>query len=184
MILEPKQQEYYQIDIAGRQESLPILPLPNGKKIAFFNLHGNVDLTEHCAKSMIDIVKHADILMTVESKGLQLTHCLARNLGHSKYAVARKSHKLYMQDGLSLEYKSITTKSLQRLYLSSFDAKLIEGKSIAMVDDVISTGGSMQALCQLAKNAGASIQVVCCVLAEGDAAQRRDINYLGAIPLL
>ena len=42
-------QEFYTIDFDGFEAQLPILPLPSGINIAFFNLHGNSALTEHVA---------------------------------------------------------------------------------------------------------------------------------------
>ncbi|MCL1945298.1 MAG: adenine phosphoribosyltransferase [Firmicutes bacterium] len=174
--------EYYKVDIAGWVEYLPLLTIADFK-IAFFNLHGHVGLTEHCASAMVDMVQGVDVLLTVESKGLQLTHVLARNLGHDRYGAARKVHKLYMQDGVSTEYRSITTDSIQRLYLSREDADLIKGKKVALVDDVVSTGGSLAALEQLALDAGAIVATRCCVMAEGDAVSRTDISYLASIPI-
>ena len=176
--------EYYTADICGRQEKLPVLPLPSGARIAFFNLHGNVELTEFCAKELSKRLGGAEVLLTAESKGLQLTHCVARELGHKFYAVARKSKKLYMQDGIETSVKSITTAAVQHFYLSSHDVALLRGKRVAIVDDVISTGGSMQGLCTLAETAGAQIAYQAAVLAEGDAAKRTDIIFLGTIPLL
>ena len=81
--------EYYTINICGRKEDLPVLELPSGVKIAFFNLHGNQDLTEYCGKELAKRISGVDVLITAESKGLQLTHVVARELGHEKYAVAR-----------------------------------------------------------------------------------------------
>ena len=177
-------QEFYTVDICGRKEQLPVLPLPSGERIAFFNLHGNVDLTEYCAKELAKRLKDVDVLLTAESKGLQLTHCVARELGHKYYAVARKSKKLYMQDGIETSVKSITTAAVQYFYLSAQDVELLKGKRVAIVDDVISTGGSMHGLSALAEMSRAHIAYKAAVLAEGDAAKRTDITFLGAIPLL
>ncbi len=143
--------KFFTVDICGREEHLPILPLPSGINIAFFNLHGNVELTEHCAKHIAERIKkyNPDVLITAESKGLQLTHCVARDFGHKMYAVARKSKKLYMQDGIEVEAKTITTGEVQHLYLSAHDVDLINGKTVAIVDDVISTGAANAALEQL-----------------------------------
>ena len=44
--------DFLTIDIQGFKADLPILPLPSGVNIAFFNLHGAVDLTEHCGKKL------------------------------------------------------------------------------------------------------------------------------------
>ena len=69
------------VDIEGYTAELPILPLPSGIKIAFFNLHGNQELTEHCGKALAKRLADCDVLVTAESKGLQLTHVVARELG-------------------------------------------------------------------------------------------------------
>ncbi|MBO4262908.1 MAG: adenine phosphoribosyltransferase [Clostridia bacterium] len=178
-------EEFYTIDIAGHRADLPILPLPSGIKIAFFNLHGDQELTEHCGKELAKYLGDCDVLITAESKGLQLTHVAARECGHRYYAVARKSKKLYMQDGIEVEYgSSITTGEPQKLYLSRHDVTLIEGKKVGIIDDVVSTGESLKGLEAIVLKAGGIIHKKAFVLAEGDAADRKDIVYLQKIPLL
>lgn len=176
--------EYFRVNICGLDTDLPILNIGKDLNIAFFNLHGAQALTEHCAKFLAEKVKGAEVVITAESKGLQLAHCVARNLGHEYYAVARKSKKLYMQDGIESEIKSITTAEMQKLYLSAHDVALLKGKKVAIIDDVISTGGSLSGLEQLVNKAGGIIAYKAFVLAEGDAAKRDDVIYLATIPLL
>ncbi len=177
--------KYFTVDLNGYEANLPVLPLPSGVNIAFFNLHGNVGMTEHCGKQLAKLVADCDVLLTAESKGLQLTHVIARELGHEYYAVARKSKKLYMQDGLEVVIKSsITTGTEQKLYLSRHDAELMKGKKVGIIDDVVSTGNSLVGLEKLVEMSGGTICKKAFVLAEGDAAKRDDICYLGVIPLL
>ncbi len=173
------------MDLQGYKAQLPIIPLPSGVNIAFFNLHGNVQLTEHCGKQLAKMVTDCDVLLTAESKGLQLTHVMARELGHPYYAVARKSKKLYMQDGLEVEINSsITTGRQQKLYISKHDADLMRGKKVGIVDDVVSTGNSLVGLEKLVEMSGGTVYKKAFVLAEGEAAKRKDICFLGVIPLL
>ncbi len=175
----------FDVDLHGMQAHLPIIPLPSGVNIAFFNLHGNVALTEHCGKELSKLVSDCDVLLTAESKGLQLTHVIARELGHPFYAVARKSKKLYMQDGLEVAINSsITTGREQKLYISKHDAELMRGKKVGIIDDVVSTGHSLVGLEQLVQMSGGTVYKKAFVLAEGSAAERNDILYLGVIPLL
>ncbi len=177
--------KYFTVDLNGYEANLPVLPLPSGVNIAFFNLHGNVGMTEHCGKQLAKLVADCDVLLTAESKGLQLTHVIARELGHEYYAVARKSKKLYMQDGLEVVIKSsITTGTEQKLYLSRHDAELMKGKKVGIIDDVVSTGNSLVGLEKLVEMSGGTICKKAFVLAEGEAAKREDICYLGVIPLL
>lgn len=179
-------QKFYTVDICGRKEDLPVIPLPSCVNICFFNLHGNAELTEYCAEKLAARIApyKPDVVITAESKGLQLAHCVARNLGQKLYAVARKSKKLYMQDGISVDAKTITTGEVQHLYLSAHDVELVKGKRIAIVDDVISTGAANAALEQLVSKAGGNVICRAFVLAEGDAKDRDNIEYLAAIPLL
>lgn len=176
---------YFKVDLNGMTAELPIIPLPSGVNIAFFNLHGNVALTEHCGKELSKLVSDCEVLLTAESKGLQLTHVIARELGHRFYAVARKSKKLYMQDGLEVAIdSSITTGREQKLYISKHDAELMRGKKVGIIDDVVSTGNSLVGLEKLVQLSGGIICKKAFVLAEGTAAERKDICYLGVIPLL
>ncbi len=177
--------EVYTVDFDGLKADLPVLPLPSGIKIAFFNLHGNSKLTEHCAKLLAKKLGDCEVVITAESKGLQLAHCIARELGQDLYAVARKSKKLYMQDGIEVAIQSsITTGVEQKLYLSKHDTDLIKGKRVAIVDDVVSTGASLLGLEALVEKAGGIIYKKAFVLAEGDAKNREDVIYLDTIPLL
>lgn len=177
-------QKVYELDFDGLKAELPILPLPSGVSIAFFNLHGNAALTEKCAAMLTEHLQDCEVLITAESKGLQLTHCVARNLGHDLYAVARKSKKLYMQDGIGISYgSSITTGTEQKLYLSKHDVDLLKGKKVGIVDDVVSTGESLKGLERLVTLAGGIIHKKAFVLAEGDAKNRPDVVYLNTIPV-
>lgn len=175
---------YYDMEICGYKTSLPILPLPSGVNICFFNLHGDTFLTEHCGKELSKRLQGAEVIITAESKGLQLAHVISRELGLANYAVCRKSKKLYMQDGLESKVKSITTGYEQTLYLSKHDADLIKGKKVAIVDDVISTGGSLKGIEELVQSAGGIIWKKAFVLAEGNASKRDDVIFLANIPIL
>ena len=177
--------EFFTVDIKGYLEDLPVLTLPSGIKIAFFNLHGNANLTEHCGKELAKLVGDSDVLLTAESKGLQLTHVVSREVGKQYYAVARKSKKLYMQDGIEISYgSSITTGKEQNFYLSKHDVDLIKGKKVCIIDDVISTGESIDGLVHLVEKAGGIVYKKLFVLAEGDSKNRTDIEYLATSPLL
>ncbi len=176
--------KYYPIDIAGFKTELPILTLPGGVGIAFFNLHGDNELTEHCGKELAKLLTDCDVIITAESKGLQLAHCTARELNQRYYAVARKSKKLYMQDGIDITIESsITTGQPQKLYLSKHDVELVKGKKVGIVDDVVSTGASLAGLEALVKKAGGIVHKKAFVLAEADAADREDVIFLATIPL-
>ncbi|MBQ0099554.1 MAG: adenine phosphoribosyltransferase [Firmicutes bacterium] len=178
-------EKFFDVDIKGVKAQLPILPLPSGINICFFNLHGDQKLTEHCGKELAKLLTDCEVILTAESKGLQLAHVTARELNQPFYAVARKSKKLYMQDGIMISYgASITTGKAQEFHLSKHDVDLIKGKKVAIVDDVISTGESLLGLEELCKKAGGIITKKAFVLAEGESKNRKDVVYLATIPIL
>ena len=122
-------------------------------------------------------------MLTAEAKSIPLIHEMARQTGASKYFVARKGPKAYMPDPLHVVDHSITTAGEQELYLGRDDADLIRGKRILLMDDVISTGGSLHAMEALVEMAGGTVTGRVAVLAEGDAANRTDIRFLEKLPL-
>ena len=173
----------YIVDFDGFKAELPILPLPSGINIAFFNLHGDSELTEHCAKLLAKQLTDCEVVITAESKGIPLIHAMSRILGENRYILARKGVKLYMKNVMKCETQSITTAAKQTLYIDGSDAEYMKGKRVLIVDDVISTGGSLESLENLVKLAGGEIVGKMTILAEGDAIERDDIIYLEKLPI-
>lgn len=172
----------YKLEVAGLVRELPLCPLNDKIDIAAFIMFSDVELTVACAGELIKKCPDCDVILTAESKGIPLAYEMARQLG-IPYVVARKSVKLYMTNPVSVTVKSITTANEQTLNLSEEKAELIKGKRVLIVDDVISTGESLNALEKLAESAGGTIACRAAVLAEGDAADRDDIVFLEKLPL-
>ena len=174
---------YYRMKVAGLERDLPICPVNDKLYIAGFVIFGDPGLTVACAKELLARAPEYDYIITAEAKGIPLAHEMARQAGDSKYILARKAPKLYMQDLFESTVKSITTAKEQTLYLDGNDAKLMQGKRILLVDDVISTGESLKALEMLVEKAGGIICGRMAILAEGDAQDREDLVYLEKLPL-
>lgn len=174
--------DYYKLEVCGLKRDLPIIQISDNLKIASFVLLGDAELAE---KAGIELSKkvYADIILTAEAKGISLAHEIAKNIGEKSFVVARKSEKSYMNDPINVEVNSITTKNTQKLFLDSKDVEKVKGKKIALVDDVISTGESMNALESLVKKAGGEVVQKLAILAEGDAANRDDIIFLEKLPI-
>lgn len=173
---------YYTLQVAGLTRQLKICPINEKLDIAAFILFSDVELTEHCATALATRVPDCDYILTAESKGIPLAYEMSRKM-HVPYIVARKSVKAYMTDILSIEVKSITTAAVQTLYLDGDKAAWMRGKRILIVDDVVSTGESLRALQTLTEAAGGEIVGNAAVLAEGNAADRKDLIYLEQLPL-
>lgn len=174
--------EYYEMKIAGLDRKLRKCPINEKLDIAAFIMFSDVEVTVESAKQLLAKTPEFDVILTAESKGIPLAYEMARQSGKT-YVVARKSVKLYMQDVVSVNVKSITTANEQTLYLDGEKGALLKGKRVLIVDDVISTGESLRALEQLVEAAGGVVAGEAAVLAEGDAAEREDIIFLDPLPL-
>ncbi len=169
--------------IAGLKRELPICRVNDELYIGAFVIFGDCELTVACATELLKRAPEYDYILTAESKGIPIAYEMARQAGDEKWLLARKAPKLYMRDVFGVEVKSITTAAVQKLYLDGEDAKLMRGKRILLVDDVISTGESLHALEQLVEKAGGEICGRMAILAEGDAQKRDDLIYLEKLPL-
>lgn len=174
--------EVYKMTIAGCERELPICPIDDKLDIAAFIMFGDVELTEKAAAELLAKCPEHDVVITAETKGIPLCYEMARQ-GCRRYVVARKSVKAYMRNPVHVEVKSITTDHVQKLFLSEEDEKVLRGKRVLIVDDVISTGESLAAMEKLVEIYGGNIVGRACVLAEGDAKDRKDIIYLEPLPL-
>ena len=173
----------YELQVAGLRRELPLCPLNDNLYIGAFVIFGDPELTNACAKELLENAPAYDYMITAESKGIPLVHEMARLAGNQKYFVARKRPELYMTGVFEVTVHSITTQGEQKLYLDAADAAQMKGKRILLVDDVISTGESLRALEELVTAAGAEIAGRMCILAEGDAQKRQDMQYLAGLPL-
>ena len=172
----------YKMTIAGLERELPLCEVSEHLDIAAFIMFGDVDITVASARELLKKCPEHDIIVTAEAKGVPLGYEMARR-ENKDYVVARKGLKVYMPEYVNVEVRSITTLSVQRLYIGTDDIEKIKGKRVLVVDDVISTGESLIALEKLVKKAGGNLVAKAAVLAEGDAANRDDIIFLEKLPV-
>ena len=172
----------YTLNVAGLTRELTICKVNDHMDIAAFIMLGDAELTVAAATELLKKCPEFDILLTAEAKGIPLAHEMSRQSG-KPYICARKGEKLYMADPVVVEDQSITTAGKQKLVIDKKDIEYMDGKRILIVDDVISTGGSLHALETLAAKSTGTVVGCCAALAEGDAAKRTDIFFLEPLPL-
>jgi adenine phosphoribosyltransferase len=174
--------ETYTLKVAGLTRELTICKASEHLDIAAFIMLGDAELTVACATELLKKCPEFDYLLTAEAKGIPLAHEMSRQSG-KPYLCARKGAKLYMKEPVIVEDESITTVGKQKLVIDRAELDLMNGKRVLLVDDVISTGGSLHALEQLVAHCTCQIVGKASVLAEGDAGDRTDIIYLEKLPL-
>ena len=184
---EPFTDEFYELKVAGLTRKLPKVKINDELAIASFVILGDTELIEECAEAIIllnDFPKkdEIDIFCTPEAKGIPLVHTIARRLGKD-YVIARKSIKGYMDDPMIEKVQSITTIGAQTLVLDRSDVKKLEGKRVGIIDDVVSTGGSLIGLQTMLEKIDCSIVCKAAVLLEEAGYAKGDILYLEKLPI-
>jgi adenine phosphoribosyltransferase len=178
--------EFYTLHVASLRRSLPLIKISDKLAIASFVMLGDTELVENTARALYEHPGfpryEIDILVCPEAKAIPLTQVLA-NLLHVNYIVARKSVKSYMKDPVVESVKSITTAGEQLLVLNGCDVEKICGRNVCIVDDVVSTGGSIKSLEGLLLKSGCKVVAKTAVLLEEAGYAGDDLIYLEKLPV-
>ncbi len=176
--------ETYSIEIAGVKRELRLFEIKPGLRIAILNILGDTELVQACARELGKKLNELeyDILVTAEAKSIPLAYALSVET-KKPYVILRKMYKPYMGDALKAETLSITTGQPQMLILDEKDLAFIKGKKVVILDDVISTGSTLQGMRMILDKANAAVVAEAAILTEGDRAQWMHIISLGHLPL-
>ena len=179
-----EQRQTYTVEVAGLIRDLPLFEVAPGVRIAILNILGDTELVEASARALALLLadRNPEVLITAETKSIPLVYALSVQMA-LPYIVLRKSYKPYMGDAIKAETLSITTGAPQTLYLDEKDQKLMTGRQVALVDDVISTGRTLQGMRLIADKAGAKIVAQAAIFTEGDRAKWTDVISLGHLPV-
>jgi adenine phosphoribosyltransferase len=174
----------YTVDIAGIKRDLRLFQVKPGLRIAVLNILGDTELVEAAGKALAERLSTLDydLLVTAEAKSIPLIHSLAVHAA-KRYIVLRKSYKPYMGKAVEAETLSITTGKPQTLYLDEKDVALVKGRKVVLVDDVISTGSTLQGMRLILGKAEAVVVAEAAILTEGERSQWENIVALGHLPL-
>ena len=178
------ERQTHPVEIAGLKRELPLFEVKPGLRIAILNILGDTELVQACAKALGEQLKKVsyDALITAEAKSIPLAYALSVET-KKPYIVLRKAYKPYMGDALRAETLSITTGEPQTLILDEKDRETIKGKKVVIVDDVISTGSTLQGMRMIIEKAGAEVAAETAIFTEGERAQWTHILSLGHLPL-
>ena len=176
--------ETYAVEVAGVKRNLPLFAVKPGLRIAILNILGDTEFVQATARELGQKLAEVDyaVLVTAEAKSIPLIHALSV-VTEKPYVVLRKAYKPYMGDALEAETLSITTGQPQTLFLDEKDRALISGQRVVLVDDVISTGSTLQGMRLVMSRAGAEVVGEAAIFTEGERAQWQSIIALGHLPV-
>lgn len=180
----------HRLRLGDLKRDLPIIEVAPGERIASFVLLGDTELVEYCGQELAArlLPWQVDCLLVPEGRALPLAHVVAARLSQPerfiRYIVVRKGVKSYMRKPLVQTISTVTTAGEQTLVLDGRDAALLAGRRVCVVDDLISTGGTIRAVVEIGRQAGATIACVAVVLLEGTDAQLDPTAKTGGIPVV
>lgn len=174
----------YPVDVAGVHRDLTIFEIKPGLSIAILNILGDTELVKASAVALAEKMTNLDydVIVTAEAKSIPLAHELSA-VTRKPYVILRKAYKPYMGDALRAETLSITTGEPQTLYLDAKDRELMKSKKVLIVDDVISTGSTLQGMRLVIEKAGSKVVAEAAIFTEGERAKWADIIALGHLPV-
>jgi adenine/guanine phosphoribosyltransferase-like PRPP-binding protein len=178
--------EFFPVTLdGGEQLKLPIRPLV-GTDNALASLivnQASFDVLNVLADDLTAKIKEfdVDVVVGLPTLGLTLASEVAKRLGHSRYVPFGTSRKFWYLDELSVPMSSITTAQQKRLYIDPRMLPLLEGRRIALIDDVISSGASIVASLKLLANSGLKPVVIGAAMLQSerwhDALNKIDTTY-------
>lgn len=156
------------ITIGDVTRDLPTVRVGNLGRVPLVEFIGDSELTNAAAQAMLPLIPPGtEVLLTVVTNALPLAHEISDRSG-LPYVVARKKRRTYMQDPLIVAVPSMTLGVAETLWLDGPHAARLRGKQVAIVQDVVASGGTAQALARLIERAGGTVAGYLAAFKQGD----------------
>ena len=179
--------ETYTIELYGLKKTLPLVHIGKHTKLANFTLLGDIELVDALAEAFVEKFRaySFDYLVAVDVKVVPLAHGIAKRLGHSRLVVLRRRVKPYMVEAIVVRPPPDFPKHVQQLVVNGADASLLKGKRAIVMDDVVSTGKTIELSHMLMDRVGAAVVATAAVLRQGEQfMQLPNFIYVGELPIV
>lgn len=182
----------HETQVGSQRVELPLIPITDELVIALLiSVDYGVAFAERAGRELAALLAPAEpeIVVSVATMGIPLAIEVTRALGLDDYLILQKTPKLHLRDAIAEPVRSITTGTPQRLLFDRARVAAVEGRRVALVDDVISTGASVRAAINLLARVGAEPVVIGTLLTEASTwraelgAAAELVHALGAIPV-
>jgi adenine phosphoribosyltransferase len=161
----------YRVAIGSQIIDLPLVPISADTAISLLmTIDRGVQFMARAGNELADLLRQhePEIVASAATLGIPVAIEVSRALDLDDYLILQKTPKIHLADALAEPLVSITTAGRQDLLLDRARSSAVEGKRVALVDDVIATGGSMAASLRLLRAAGADVVAIGVLLVEGD----------------
>ncbi|MDR7418566.1 MAG: phosphoribosyltransferase family protein [Armatimonadota bacterium] len=174
-------QATFDLEVAGVTRTLPLIQVAPDTWIAYYYSLGDTEVIDRAARLLAPGLEQCDLFVTTETKGIPLTHAIATLAGLKPYVVCRRQIRPFMLSPLMVRYRPITARTEEELYMDGRDAQKVRGRRVGVIDDIVSTGETLQAMTALVTQAGGTVIATAVLLLEG--AAREDVRHLGVLPI-
>ena len=182
----------FSVEIGTQQVELPLVTIGESLTLALLiTVDMGLAFIDQAGRELAELLRpyNVEIVATVATMGIPVAVEVTRHLGLDEYVVLHKTPKIHLADAVTEPVRSITTATEQRLLFDRARIAAVEGKRVAIVDDVISTGASTGATLRLLRNIGANVVVIGTLVTEaslwrtslGDDAAK--VRALGSLPV-
>jgi adenine phosphoribosyltransferase len=182
----------YRVKVGSQELDIPLVPIADDLTIALLiSVDHGIRFAERAGRELAELLAPvgAETVVSVATMGIPLAIEVTRALGLDDYVILHKTPKIHLADAVTEPVQSITTALPQRLLFDRARLGAVVGRRVAVVDDVISTGGSMRAALNLLRRVGAEPVVVGTLVTEGSGWREvlgpdaELVRSLGAIPV-
>ena len=182
----------YPVEIGTQHVELPVVSLSDDLALALLiTVDMGVGFMARAGEELAGTLRGAgvDVVATVATMGIPLAVEVTRHLGLDQYVVLHKTPKIHLADAVTETVRSITTDADQRLLFDRARIPAVEGRRVAIVDDVISTGASTGAALRLLRRVGAEVVAIGTLVTEASlwrdalGEDARMVRALGSIPV-
>lgn len=157
-----------QVEIAGVRRALPIHEVSPGTCLGILQLAGDYELTEAAGRALAArMPEDVDVIVMPDGKAQVLLHVVQRE-SRRPAVLLRKERKSYLLEPVyEVAATSVTTSRVHAFYLGYDDVTLLRGRTVAILDDVVSTGGTLDAVRRMLDRCGVQKSHVLAVATEG-----------------
>lgn len=162
------QVEQLNVTVGAVTRDLPTVRVGSTGRVPLVEFIGDPEFTNAVAAEMVALIPTGtEMLLSVVTNALPLVHELSDRSG-IPYVVVRKKRRTYMQDPLIVDVPSMTMGVAETLWLDGPHAARLKGKRVTIVQDVIASGGTAQALARLTERAGGTVSGFLAAFKQGE----------------
>ncbi|MGA1874519.1 MAG: phosphoribosyltransferase family protein [bacterium] len=163
---------FYSLELGGLSRILPLIPVESslwlvGNEALCFGC--DIGFTKIASRELVEKLSHLrfDCIVCPETKSLCFAYEISHMLSLQRFMIVRKRIEKGIPIAFSEEMTSITSPTPQFIFLDDYSAREIKGKKVILLDDTISTGGTMNALLHLMEKAQAEVLAIAAIWVEG-----------------